>query len=330
MIRAIAQHRAQLRAASLAALLVASLCSSAYAEFYPDRPVYDYEKRAADCSKLRTADTVRSRCGAADGPVFDSFVNTPSYGDERAFVDARLGTRMERGAYANVLDVGKPDGRVVVVRLYVNNGANEALGPRSTAHGARVQIKLPTASGRALRVVGLISADDATPSPVADTVDFVADKEFKLEYVPGASLLYTDATYARDGQPLGASVVANGALISNTGVPGEFEAGFDKDAQVQIRLRVVASRGGSVSNAAVIALAALGGLTLVGGAWMLVNRRRRAGEPVVGLVVGAAAVIVSLAATILIVARETDTAVAGYVLALVGMVIAVVQLVRSP
>jgi len=63
-------------------------CSPAAAEFYPDRPVFDYQKRARDCASVTRPDTRRSRCGAVD-PVFNSFVNTPSYGDERAFLDAR-------------------------------------------------------------------------------------------------------------------------------------------------------------------------------------------------------------------------------------------------
>lgn len=160
---------------------------------------------------------MRISCGAVD-PVFNSFVNTPSSGHERAFLDARLEKETQSGAYADPLDVGEPDGQLVVVRLYVNTGANEALGARSTAHGTRVQISLPTVSGRALRAVGRISADNAT-SPWQIPLTFVSNQGFiELEYVPGVSVLVSDATFVRDEKPLPDSLVAEGTLISNTGV----------------------------------------------------------------------------------------------------------------
>ena len=50
--------------------------NQANAEFYPNRVPFDYNK-ACD----PTDNDPYDRCGSLDGPVFNSFINTPSRGD---------------------------------------------------------------------------------------------------------------------------------------------------------------------------------------------------------------------------------------------------------
>jgi fumarate reductase subunit D len=76
----------------------------------------------------------------------------------------------------------------------------------------------------------------------------------------------------------------------------------------------------------IAALAALG----MSGAVRFAVKRRLVGEPVGPFLFGAGAIAAALVATVLVIAGETDTGVAGYVLALPGLVLAVVQLSRSP
>lgn len=334
MIRMVCSITRSLSATSLVAIsmliLTLTSASPAAAGFTPDRPVYDYLKTSSDCSKIGSPETARSRCGAVDGPVFNSFVNSPSYDDERAFVDARLATMTRRGPYENVLNVGHPVGQSVVVRLYINNAANEALGARSTAHGTRVRLDVPTGRARALRVRGYISADDAQPSTITDTVEFVSPQEFRLEYEPRTAILYTDGTYAHVGRPVSDDVVEEGSLVSNTGTPGEFEAGFDKDAVVQLRLRVVADSGGWGASPGLMVLALLGGAGLLAYPSFAIRRRHKEKKPVAPFAVGAGVVGLTLVATILVAIGDTDIAAAGYILAVLGLVVAVVQLVRDP
>src|ERR1035437_6421582 len=61
-----------------------------HAEFYPIRPTFDYNKydpNNLNCNDPNNIAAQNGRCGSLNGPVFDSFINTPSYGDERAFFD---------------------------------------------------------------------------------------------------------------------------------------------------------------------------------------------------------------------------------------------------
>ena len=81
-------------------------------------------------------------------------------------------------------------------------------------------------------------------------------------------------------------------MISNTGTPGEFEAGFDKDAVVQIGLRVMPAEAAFPSEATWIALVTLLGLGLLGAIATAGQRRATARKPTFPLAVGAAAIIV--------------------------------------
>src|SRR5690349_12346600 len=63
---------------------VLAIPASVLAGFGPNRPTFDYNK--FDPSKSCTDPSqANGRCGSMDGPVFNSFINTPSYGDERNF-----------------------------------------------------------------------------------------------------------------------------------------------------------------------------------------------------------------------------------------------------
>lgn len=210
----------------------------AFAEYYPARPVWDYNKtQGQDCTDISNPAADHGRCGPTDGPVFNSFINTPSYGDERAFLDARLMESTAMGSYKNVVDLsGKEAGQRLVVRLYVNNDANEIYGPKTTAHNTKVRLAMPTGSAKGLRVVGYISANNASPGEVEDTVDFVSDRPFRLKFVPGSAVMYRDD---QSKQYLSTSITTDGALIGATSADGEFPAGFDKDAQIQAQLEIL-------------------------------------------------------------------------------------------
>jgi hypothetical protein len=215
-------------------LLMAAPASAGY---YPARPVWDYNKaHGRDCSDPSNPSTDHGRCGPTDGPVFNSFINTPSYGDERTFLDARP-AEAKPDSYKSVVDLrGKKAGQRLVVRFYVNNDANEIYGPKTTAHNTKVRLAMPTGSAKGLRVVGYISANNASPGEVEDTVDFVSDRAFRLKFMPGSAVMYRkDQTK----QYLSNSITTDGALIGAASADGEFPAGFDKDAVIQAELEVL-------------------------------------------------------------------------------------------
>jgi hypothetical protein len=222
--------------------LVLTVClvtaAPAVAEYYPARPVWDYNKtQGQDCSDVSNSAADHGRCGPTDGPVFDSFINTPSYGDERSFLDARLAEAMAAGSYKDVVDLsGTKAGQRLVVRLYVNNDANEKYGPKTTAHNTKVRLTVPTGSAEGLRVRGYISANNASPGEVEDTVDFVSDRPFRLRLVSGSAAMYRND---QRKQYLSNSITTDGALVGVASTDGEFPAGFGKDAVIQAELEVL-------------------------------------------------------------------------------------------
>src|SRR5688572_26772121 len=64
------------------------------AGWWPDRPVKDYNNPV-------------DRLGF-DHPVFNSFINTPFYGDERAFFDSRHASATASGSYGDVTNGVQP------------------------------------------------------------------------------------------------------------------------------------------------------------------------------------------------------------------------------
>lgn len=220
--------------------LAATLTSTSHAEWTPDRVTFDYSRYGpsdSDCLESSSPASERGRCGALDGPVFNSFVNTPSYGDEMAFFDGRRYEDSHKAAISDPVRNVLHGSRTLVLRIYINNNGNERAGRKSTATGTRVGVSLPHGVSTRLRARAWISADNSAPLSVEDTVDIVADGRFKVTYVLGSAKLYlSDRSPIRLGDDI---VTPSGVPINNEGIRGQFAAGFDKDAMVQLQIRVV-------------------------------------------------------------------------------------------
>lgn len=217
-------------------LLAAVPVAMTVAEFYPDRPTFDYNK---PCNP--DDNDPYDRCGSLSGPVFNSFVNTPSYGDERAFLDARRSDQTAAGSYENVLTNVTEGSKEVVIRMYVHNNANQGTNADGTgvARNTRVRVLLPTGTNDALRARGYINADNATPRVVEDTVDLVGSKEFSLDYVEGSAILYDNDNF-KNGVKLSDSIVtSNGAPIGTDALDGKVKGCFEFEAVVQLRVKVI-------------------------------------------------------------------------------------------
>lgn len=205
----------------------------AIAEFYPDRTPYDYSK-PCDPNDSNKYD----RCGSLDGPVFNSFINTPSYGDERAFVDARRSDQTGTGdLYKNVLNDVDEGSKEIVVRMYVHNNANQSTNSSGVgiARNTKVRVLLPTAENSSLRARGYISADNA--DTVEDTVDFTAKQPFTVAYVPGSAVLYNNDSF-KNGVKLSDNIVTTGALIGTDKLDGNVKGCFEYESVIEIKLKV--------------------------------------------------------------------------------------------
>ncbi len=223
------------------------------AEFYPNRPTFDYNKfdpNNLNCDDANNPAAQNGRCGSMNGPVFNSFINTPSYGDERPFFDGRLSDAAPSTTADTIQNVNKDAGKEVTLRVYVHNNANQGTdctpdhldangnctqidnNAPGIAHNAKVSITLPTATDQVLRARADISASNATE--VEDTVDMTGTEKFNVSYVPGSAvLLRGTAQY-----PLSDSIVNGGAPIGNTVMDGNLPGCFNYAALVEIKVKI--------------------------------------------------------------------------------------------
>ena len=196
------------------------------AGFYPGRPTKDWN-------------VAEDRKGF-DKVVFNSFTNTPYYGDERHFFDASTGSS---GSYKDVLQNVKP-GDEITLRTYVHNNGNQSLNGKNfdgptVAKNAKVRIMLPTATAPNLRSISYISADNATPGVVSDTTEIKGSSPFNLEYVPGSAAMVNKAKGGAV-QKLSDEIVKGGAPIGYDGANGKLPGCFQYQTLVYVKVKVKA------------------------------------------------------------------------------------------
>lgn len=241
--------RSQFKKASLVKFVIAVVFSAVLsgvamnavqAEFYPDRQTFDYNK---ECNP--DDNDPYDRCGSTTGPVFNSFINTPYYGDERQFTDAKRTDQTTGDVYKNVLPDVTDGASEVKIRVYVHNNANSAYNTDGSgvAKNTMVKIALPSGTDSEMRARGYISADNA--ELVEDTVDFTATKKFRMEYVPGSAMLYNNNAF-ENGTKLDDSIVTTGAKIGDDALDGDLPGCFEYQATVFITVKIISEEAPSV------------------------------------------------------------------------------------
>lgn len=201
--------------ATIAAVVLA-VPATVFAGFYPaDRQTYT-------C-------TTPTHCVGADHIAFNSFTNNPVVGDERPFFAGSLNG-------ANVQDrIKVSDGQVIVLRSYVHNNADPNIIGASAAIARNVKIKVlvPTVSKSDQNLVSFISASNANPGTINDTMSLYGDGNFTLEYLPGTA--YFD--HRADGvnmksDKLNDSIVAGGTYL------GDMRGCFEYSGYVTLKVKV--------------------------------------------------------------------------------------------
>ena len=155
--------------------------------------------------------------------TFDSITNNPNYGDERNFLIAKDASNTGAGGWQDTINV--QDGKEYILRLYVHN--NAAANYNLVAKNTRVKVNVPNTMAKSHQLDGFITADNATPKKIWDSVVLKGDKDFTLTYVAG-SAKYHNNVNPGTGFPLADSIVTSaGALVGyksmNGDVPGCFE-----------------------------------------------------------------------------------------------------------
>ena len=185
--------------------LVAIVAGTAFAGWGPSRPTFTWTNTATYVT-------------------FNSITDNPQVGDERPFLSGKV-----TSASGNVVDnIQVNDNDEVSLRVYFHN--NAAANLNLTATNTRVSILLPRTSATTTFASSYISADNANPRIVSDSVDFSGVRPFTLEYIPGSARLtnnvFTSGTSLSDNivTPAGALVGYN-AIDGNVPGCGQF-SGF--------------------------------------------------------------------------------------------------------
>lgn len=148
----------------------------------------------------------------ADHVTFNSITNNPNYGDERNFTLIKDASNTAAGGWTDNMTV--QDGKEYIVRIYVHNNAASNLN--KVANNTRVSATVPNTTANNVQIDGYISASNASPQKIWDSVVLSSDKKFNIAYVAGS------ATYNNNVLPGGQSLPDS--IVTSTGAKVGYEA----------------------------------------------------------------------------------------------------------
>lgn len=221
----------------MAAAILLTLPVVALAGFGPERPTYDYTKvcNPNDGDKY-------DRCGSLEGPVFNSFVNTPTYGDERNFTRV---AEVVAGQSPVEADFGETKnaqaGKEYWVRTFVHNNANQTTNDTNgVAKDTKVRVAIAQGVSNGVDVMSYVSASNATPATVWDSATLAnQSRAFSVQYVPGSAKIYNPAH--QNGLALPDAIVsANGTPVGYDQMNGNLPGCFEFSAYVYVKVKVAA------------------------------------------------------------------------------------------
>ncbi len=173
----------------------------------------------------------------ADHVQFNSIVNAPNYGDERAFF---TGHDVNTTGWVDPIN-GVQAGHEYKLRIYIHNNANQNLNQsgKGVATGVKVAVDLPTQTAKNLQARATISTTSAsaTPKSVYDTLDFNSVSAVKLSYVPGSAYIKTNAL---DNVKLSDSIVSGGATVGSEALDGKWLGCFAHGGWVYLKVKATA------------------------------------------------------------------------------------------
>jgi len=206
----------KLLAAAVTITAIAGISTAAIAGFGPDRPTKAWNPTVEGFDHV----TFNSFTGVGNG-----------IGDERDFL--RGGIIGNQDDWADPVN-NVPDTAEVEVKIYIHNGAdarlNDQPGNPGVAKDVNVRVAVPTDSRQSHDITSWISASNAQPQTIFDTVTLTGANGgyFQLTPVPGSAQLYTDGV----ATPLSDAIFANGVNI------GDQKGCFEYTREVVFRVKV--------------------------------------------------------------------------------------------
>lgn len=233
-------------AVALTAIAVPTLALA----YGPERPTYDFNKYDASDVTCRAPSNDFGRCGSMDGPVFNSFINVPGYGDERNFALASEAVAGDTNPVDNDYsdDITTEAGKEYWVRVYVHNNANSQTNTEDLDSDGFLDGVARNTRVRLSFVNGLANAHDLKATVTADNAATVWDEavlrnesaQFAVQYVAGSALIL-NASQPNVLRSLSDDVAGpNGTQIGYDIADGELEGCFEFTTRVYVKVRVVA------------------------------------------------------------------------------------------
>jgi len=167
--------------------------------------------------------------------VLNSILDNPDYGDERNFVQIKVADDPET-AFTDTIAL--EPGQVYTVRIYVHNGAAPS-STSSVATGTRLQVQAPGVVRGSTAITALLSADNASPTSVWDSVVAAApspDDVVALRYLSGSATLRLGDS--GDSVSLGDELFLDGVLIGCRELDGELPPADECAGYVTFEFRV--------------------------------------------------------------------------------------------
>lgn len=192
----------------------------------PDRPTKTYSRNTPGFDHV----TFNSFTGVNEGPA--------PIGDERYFFNGKYTDAGSK--YADPMPEVK-NNDVLRLQVYVHNGADPALntatGQPGVARNTKVRVALPQGFAADHQAKAYISADNAQPTTVEDTLNIgsALGEKFTLEYVPGSAKVVGNHINAQVADSI---VGAGGALIGSEAIDGNVKGCFDEMIYVTLEVKV--------------------------------------------------------------------------------------------
>lgn len=203
---------------ALPVLLAIALAISSWA-YGPERKTFTQEK-------------------PADYITFNSITNNENYGDERNFVIAKDAANTSAGGWSDEIKV--EDGKEYIVRMYVHN--NAAANLNLVAKNTRVMANVPNTSATSHQIDGFITADNANPSRIWDSVVLKGDQEFIVNFV-GGSARYHNNVNPSEGFGLSDSIVTSaGVQVGYEKMDGNVPGCFEFSGIATFRIKVTTKK----------------------------------------------------------------------------------------
>lgn len=206
---------------ALAAVMAVAVPASTHALLGGDRETKAYEQGMSGFDHVQ----------------FNSFTGVPDIGDERNFLTGMLDDGSSTNFYDPINDVRSGD--TLLLRVYIHNNADTSLNADGTgiAKNTKVRISLPSGMATDLPASAFISADNARPQVIEDTLDMRATTPVALQFVPGSASIESHTGTFKAA--LSDDIVTNGVTVGSDALDGNYKGCFDYVASVTFKVKVI-------------------------------------------------------------------------------------------